>query len=141
MGISSDATLCYGVEIGGADDGMEGTFDKVLEDFDNSFYDYFEDLVRTAGGVTGTWGTNPKYYEQLRAAEANFPIELVTHCHGEYPMSILAIRGSVQTANRGYPINPSMEIPPQDKIDFLVKFCKDHGLEVTPSWILCSYIG
>jgi len=48
------------------------------------------------------------YYDKKKAALAGLGVEFLTHCSGDYPMYMLVISESQQTANRGYPqrINP-----------------------------------
>jgi hypothetical protein len=82
-----------------------------------------------------------KYWEAQRAAEAACPVDIVSHCSGEYPMYIVAIRGTERTANRGSPevIDPASLAVPAEKIEAAKAWCEAHRIEwQEPHWLLCS---
>lgn len=71
------------------------------------------------------------------------PVELVTHCSGEYPLFILAAAGTLVTAYRGTPKKIEALNIPHSARWALEEFVKEHGIEVEgePCWLLSSYWG
>ncbi len=72
------------------------------------------------------------------------PVELVSHCSGDYPMYIIAAKDSKQSASRGYPeeLNLASMVEATESYkkavsDFLDKYNIVYTGNI--SWILCSY--
>jgi hypothetical protein len=139
MGVSTNAILVFGVELG------EDVPESLLGE-DGSFD--FEDILAADAGlfepICGTENLSTPYWEAKRKAVAEAPVELVWHCSGEYPMYILGVPGTEKTANRGHPrtVTPSdFATPSDEKIEAFKKWCEDHDivLEAEPAWLLCSY--
>ena len=70
-------------------------------------------------------------------------VDLITHCHHEYPMYIVIPRGCYVTAARGFPteINTRDIIPSQSQKKAFTKWCKEHNIKGEPKLYLCSYWG
>jgi hypothetical protein len=83
-----------------------------------------------------------KSYEEQHKVEKECPIELITHCSGEYPMYIVALRGHTTKAWRGSPeviesLNVDERLLSEAKI-----FCNKYGIPFDdPKWLLASYWG
>lgn len=102
MGISTDAILAYGYDLG---DDIE-----IEHEEDESKGEVLERrLLERLVGFTDVWTKEDKtYFERERAAKKEMGLEIIYHCSEDYPMYFLASRGSEIRANRGYPvkINP-----------------------------------
>lgn len=134
MGTSTDAILIYGV---------------MLSDFDEEQYeelpfageedDDFDDFILRRAGVP-TYGQEGHCFKKSREAVEKFPLTLVSHCSGEYPMWILGIKETYKRASRGHPVtlNGSLPTIPNDGVLVLQAFCEEFGIEFVPDWILCS---
>ncbi len=71
------------------------------------------------------------------------PFELVNYCSMDCPMYILAVPGTVVTANRGYPKELAVDTAvlwPDGRIA-LHEFCEKYNLPIEMSWWLTSYWG
>lgn len=137
MGQSTDGILAYGFDLG-----IEEEKPEWLGEHDD-----LEDLTAADAGLTEPATENYKdpawsaYWAAKRATEAACPIELVSHCSGKYPMYIMAVRGSVKTAKRGYPETltaDDLTVPPE-KVAAAKAWCEAHGIEWQEAkWILAS---
>lgn len=130
MGQSTDAILCYGVELGVEDSDLCDNEPDLS--FDEAYFMYlFPD-------------------EEFSYDKADrLPVELVRHCSGDYEMYIMASRPTVTVAHRGNPleitdfeepINAAFEI--RRAIMWLRKNFPNaseipHELRV-PTWLLAS---
>lgn len=83
-----------------------------------------------------------KSYEDQRKVDNDCPIELITHCSGEYPMDIVAVKGTTTKAWGGEPKEISgFEVDPK-KLEAAAEFCRQHGIPFeNPKWLLASYWG
>lgn len=74
-----------------------------------------------------------------------FPVDVVHHCSGDYPMYILAVLGTEIYAHRGYPqsVDPEDFVIPEGGRETLLGFCEKYGIATVggPKWWLCSYWG
>jgi len=134
MGQSTDAILCWGLKVGGEDEGCPWE-DKAREaGFDDPFSDE----------AFAYFMIGEKYVSWLKAREEmkKVDVELITHCYWDYPMYILAVRASNKTASRGSPESipdDYLTVPPQ-WVEAIIEACKKLGIEYeSPGWILCSY--
>lgn len=132
MGVSTNAVLVFGIDIG-------EDLPEFLEDFDGDFDDFLADY----SGLP-KWGEEGHDFDKTVAWNNDFPVELVQHCSYEYPMYILAVRGTESTARRGYAAEidvASMQID-NVKILQLKNFCEQYNIEwQEPKWLLCSMWG
>ena len=151
MGVSTNAILCYGISFPDDyefpwDDGGDSGYD--IEKWWLSVNGYeppFELFTASGDYIDGTEPPKEKvseYFAHRRAflAEHPLPVKSVMHCHGDYPMWILAAPSSVTTAYRGYPevINPPLAVSVEE-VNALEEFCDRWELEGDgPDWWLCS---
>ena len=154
MGTSTDGQICYGIAF---EEEFEFPWDGDYDDIDewwiygvHGYKPSFE-LYDSDGGYLD--GREPskeetsRYYDERRAfAEAHpLPVELVTHCSYDYPMYILAVKGSLISNSRGFPVEiapSSLSVADADR-QALLRFCVDHGIEHDdePKWLLTSMWG
>lgn len=142
MGVSTDAIIAFGISL--PEDLPEAFKETVGEDLDFESYIYgLSGIQRPSLSYENTqvWEA---YWNSRREALAKFPLELITHCSGEYPMYILAARGTRIEARRGYPeeFNPKNLVVAEDKVDALRTFCEQCDIPCqNPGWLLFSYWG
>ena len=150
MGQSTDASICYGIPF---DEGTEFPWDD-YDDFDD-WYLYevlgykpsiklYDDDGEYINGVRPAQNLIDKVYDEKEVFIENnpkCPVELITHCHHEYPMYIIALRDTEQTANRGTveEVNPLITHNPNIITEFLQKYNIEYTQE--PKWLLYSYWG
>jgi len=154
MGQSTDGQICFGV-----------VFEEDAElPWEAEEYDGIEDWWTEVGGFKaefdpytdegefkqGVSHTDPrvdKYYnDRVEWRKRNpLPVELVNSCSTNCPMWIIAVRGTVQEANRGFPIKfdpAALTVDPKNLqafIDFVGRFEIEFGGD--PAWYLSSYWG
>lgn len=84
-------------------------------------------------------------YERERELTASCPIEIITHCSYDYPMRIVAVRGTEIRAYRGSPKEidwSALQALVDERLPAAVEFCKEHGIPFEdPTWILTSVYG
>lgn len=171
MGVSTDAILCYGVDFGEEPDGLPFYDEENGVDFDEWVYSLTPGLSNThlwdtyyewektpeAQALRATTYNlvpefeklNPQWRDELneiyarrREAENNAPVELVYHCSGDYPMYIVAVKGTTVKAWRGEPQEITTETFEIDVKHLFAaqRFCEEHEIPFEdPTWILCSY--
>lgn len=141
MGQSTDAILMYGVNLGEGE-GLE--WPSMLTEEGESYPD-IDGYIASLAGLKEPAGEDYQdpawsaFWAAKRKSVEAFPVNLVSHCSGDYPMWVLAVRNTVQRARRGYPETPTMrEIAEADR-DALKAFCDATGLPWSePGWVLCS---
>lgn len=72
----------------------------------------------------------------------DYPIRILEHCRGSYPMYILGLKKPFFDPWRGdcYEINPSELVADPKDIEFFQKFCERYMPETyNLSWLLCPY--
>ena len=129
MGQSTDAFLAFGIDLG---DEVEWPAYLTDGDEDSDYPDLAVYLGKKAGLA------DDAYAEQW-ALERAYPLDLVRHCSGDYPMWFLALRDTVVRASSGDPKPAAMrEITDEDRA--LIKaFCEEHGLAwEEPDWMIFS---
>ena len=138
MGVSTNAYLVFGVTLDEYDEDREPDFLQGCEDFDGLLADD-ADLPPWRDDMTEA--ESDEYFRKERAIVAAAPVDLVSHCSGEFPMWIMAVRGTQLTACRGDPttVDPAtLQVDP-DRIKAAAAWCKAKGIEwEDPQWILCS---
>lgn len=150
MGTSTNAMICYGIAL---DDEMElpweAAIDSDIEEWWRTLNGYippfelFTPEGEYIGGVEPSRERNDVYFAARRAFDAAhpLPIELEMHCSGDYPMWIVAARGTVKTAYRGSPeaFDPQALVCAPDAEVALREFCAKHlGVTDDPRWLLYS---
>ena len=129
MGTSTDAILVYGIECG------EDCVPEFMEGFDD-FDDYLDDL----SGLP-KWGEAGHDFVKQKAFRESFPVSMTMHCSYEYPMYIVAVRGTETIASRGYANEITSIAVDEEKISAFKEFCEKNGIEGQPKWLLCSMWG
>jgi hypothetical protein len=147
MGQSTDAKIAFGVDFG---EDAEFPWERYEE------VQWWRDLNEFVNPVPEPdWSsdrTKPQadrqekitaYFDAQRAWDlANpCPVEVVSHCSGDYPMWILAVPGTHTSANRGYPakLDPN-DFARNPNTTAFHEFCEKHGIELSeePAWLLFS---
>lgn len=133
MGTSTDGILAYGVALHDFD---ECPFEELP--FAEG-HESFDDLIHHLAGLPD-YGEEGHSFEKEREAVEAFPLELVQHCHHEFPCWILAVRGTVRTAHRGYPVALGGSLPniPNAGVAALNEWCEKYEIEKVWDWYLCS---
>ena len=136
MGQSTDAIIAFGVDFGEEPTGK--FFRKLEKDFEWDFDSYIEnELSIPAWSEPG----RPEYGEGSDRLKC-YPVELISHCSGDCPMYILAIRGTQRLARRGYPesLDLSTLSVTDAEIETFTAWCKKHGVstKTKPQWLLFS---
>lgn len=139
MGVSTDGIFCYGFE-------LNEDFEKPWADFDDWIAEKLGKVQHPR--VAFSEATKSEYHvfwEKRKAFVESSPVELVIHCSHEYPAEILAIRGTVVSAYRGYPKAVSigeLQAVAASKLDaFRVALINLHLPVKEPTWLLCSFWG
>lgn len=136
MGVSTDAILAFGIDLG---EEWPDTFNEHDDEDDGFEADHFLACDFAIEIPEWTPGTGSEYWAQKREAINKIPIELIKHCSSDYPMYFLSIRGTQQTANRGYPKEILQRPIDQSEIDAMRAFCEKHGIEwQEPKWQIFS---
>jgi hypothetical protein len=134
MGVSSDAMLYFGFQVGGDEEPPEW----LGEDEDGERRD-FEEFVCEKAGLA----TDAPYTERSKIVDA-CPADLHWFCSYDYPMFILGVRDAEHRVNRGYlkEIGPSDLAVPDEKIAAFKAWCLENNIEYQePKWLLCSMYG
>jgi hypothetical protein len=135
MGISTDGILAFGFDLG-----LEGEKPEFLGDHED-----IDEMVTAEAGLTAPEHRDyerdwREYWKAKKAALAACPIELIEHCSGEYPMYIIAVRGTGGYARRGYAQKVDTSPPAPEKIEAARAWCEAHGIEwQEPCWLLASF--
>lgn len=152
MGVSTDGQLTYGIafeeetEFPWGEQEIEEWWIETVHGFKPSRQIYDADGQYIGGKRPPDDVMNAHFAERQDFEKAHpLPVELVTHCSYDYPMYILAPPGAHHSAHRGYPkeIDPTVLSVSADQHEALLKFCRDHGIEIPgqPKWYLSSLWG
>lgn len=142
MGVSTNGILVFGIDFS----------EEFLPFEDESLGEDFETLLANDAGIEVPEGEYSeergkeysRYWERCSENAKKSEIELITHCSGDYPMYILAVRGTEYNAWRGDPTEIDLDklTVTDEQIGALKSFCELHGLVYSqPRWLLCSYWG
>ena len=129
MGQNTDAILAFGV-----------AYDEDTEFPWSDLEDGYDEWVDRLAGVP-VWGTKGYSYEARVEALGAFdcPIELVHHCYSEYPMYIIAVKGTYTRAYRGQPKTVNHWLIDAAKVERAKALCDYHGIKwADPAWLLAS---
>ncbi len=151
MGQSTDGEISFGYIF---EEGFEFPWDEKWDDIEDwwrdvngfipTFYPY-DDRGEYKAGVTSEH--IDAYFDEKHEWDKNnypVPVQLVNYCSGECPMYILAVPGSVVTANRGYPkvINLVILISANEQKSALLDFCLKYEIDIKdqeePLWRVSS---
>lgn len=156
MGTTTDGEISYGIYF---DEGFEFPWstDEWEDDFDEwwlieSGWKWnkqkpFDEDGNYALGIDRNHPLTKEYFDSRHIWRDSHPcpVELVNYQSGECPAYIIAFRGSVITARRGYPelIDPTRLNGTEEMSATLTGFCAKHGIEheTGPQWYLSSYWG
>jgi hypothetical protein len=157
MGTSTDALLCYGYDIGGAerwkfteaDDGQLPSLGWYDDDGDDVITAAEEHLVHVIGNLhPGDSWRSEGYYDRRSVAEERVGVTFVTHCSQEYPLYVMVAAASVTRARRGdvEVIDAPELVQPSTLRHYdeqLAAACDALGLHppVEPQWLLVSWWG
>lgn len=130
MGVSTDGILVFGIECGE---------DEETPEFMSGFDDFDEYLDSLSG--LPQWGEPGHNFAANAEFRKTVPADMVLHCSYDYPMYILAVRGTQVTARRGYPQEiESLGVDPAKLAAFKV-WAEERGITGEPKWLLCSMWG
>lgn len=141
MGQSTNAYLAFGIDLG-----EDVEWPNALSDGED-YPDLDAYIAKKAGLVepTNTRYQDPEWHAYFLAKEAAakaFPLELESHCSGDYPMWVLCLRNTLQMASRGETVAVKMREIHPDEIALMKAFCEEHGLAWSePDWLIFSYWG
>ena len=156
MGVSTDGQLCFGISI---EEDTELPWDckKYEGDIEVWWRDIngFNPNAPSPFSESGNW--RPEFSETERESmfalwykerkewddRHPIPVEVVLHCSYDYPMYIIAAKGKVYSARRGYPerIDTSKLTVTQKEMDTLKQFCAEHHIDGEIGWWLSSLWG
>lgn len=139
MGIDSDGILAYGYDLGELYDL------DTPEEYEGDKTQYIEDLLlKELAGFTDKWSKGDEtFFDRKREAEKQIGVEIILHCSYDYPMYILAAKGSETRAWRGSPKVIKSLVAYQEWDDNLNKAKAVLGIDNLdePAWILSSIMG
>ena len=155
MGVSTDASIAYGVDLGEEFDWDAIGFEP--EDPIQSFEDYVlgeagivdprpDDYWERGQNERAQWDAehdfDPREFYRVRAeALDDFPIQMDVHCSDQVPMYVVYRRGTLMTARRGYPVTIH-SLPRFSPEAFTYLAEQIFGtLTEEPRWLLYSYWG
>jgi hypothetical protein len=155
MGTSTDGQLCFGISFEEdfefpwkteEDNNDIDAWWLIVSGFKASFSPYDSSGNYKDSIIVGDPRINAYHTEVREWNEENpLPVELVYHCSYDYPMFILAVKGTMTSASRGYPceINPDELKVSDEKIAELKGFCEKYNIETDdePKWWLSSLWG
>lgn len=127
MGISSDGVLVFGFTIG-----EEGDYPEFLGDCGGM--DEF---------IAGPWKKGGDYGARQAIIDA-CPADLVAYCSYDYPMYVLAVRGTRLRAYRGdaTEVTPDHFAVSPERVEAFKEWCAEHHITYQePKWLLCSMYG
>lgn len=162
MGISTEGICCYGIFIGDPDQVDEEDCEnypkeilKINKEFDDDVEDYWKDKKGYKPPFEiidddGNWIEGISEVEKCKYYKHRMdwfgknppPFELVNVCCCDCPSWIIAMPGSVNYANPGYPIpidkkfDSYTEEECYDIYTNFINFLKEIGITDTPQWYL-----
>jgi len=163
MGVSTDAILAYGYDLGGGDEWKVREVDEyggllpgpagwVPDPETEEDYDLIELAERRLLDVSGFTETyedgRDGYFGREREAKEALGVEFETYCSDEYPMFVLAAK--VHTVRRGYVADVGEFIAAADeatrqewdaKLASAVAALGVTPVQEKPKWLLVSYWG
>lgn len=146
MGQSTDAEIAFGVDLGEGEDCTFPWDAGDIEDWWRKFNGFVNPIPEPEWDAERTPERDAQVTAYFKASRdwynANpLPVDLISHCSGDYPMYILAVPGTHTSASRGYPIklDPNDFARNPNTIEFR-EFCEKHNIEPNeePAWLLFS---
>ena len=136
MGVSTDAILVFGINLGEDGDELYDQYREAIGEEND-----FEEFIVFQANLDHS---DPDYFEKREAVLKNCPMDITVHCCDNEPMVILGLRGTETTAWRGDVkiINPEDLVIPEQKIQAAYDWCVKHKLPwEEPKWLLVSWWG
>jgi hypothetical protein len=153
MGVSTDAILFFGYDLGDPEDGGDAevlldAHDRAREQAGDDDLDFDEAIAVLAGqhSPRPDYGTDREAWHAWGAAVARAyaetfgDVEVVRHCSLSSPMYGLGVR--VATAWRGTAVAPDLSVDVEDATVRLGRVLAALGIEVPargPEWLLVSF--
>lgn len=139
MGTSTNAIIAFGIQL---EEGFEFPWDD--ENDENDCVDWWRELNNYNNPYD--WKIDKDYwkYQNEWDKENPIPFEIENYCSQECPMYILAVKGTVKTAERGYPndFNPNdLKVDPES-LNIFKRFIDKYKIsDENPKWLIFSYWG
>lgn len=155
MGISTNAYLMYGYELGGSDVAWkvqqvdeDGTLTvDWVDQGDGDFEEAAMQQLRAAAGFAETDWQVDGFFARQREADARLGVSFETHCHSEYPVWVLCAKRISAYRGESEPIDfdaLAAQAAAEDWDGKLAAALAVLGLTPTqerPQWLLASYWG
>ena len=148
MGVSTDAILAFGFDLGDNDEIHIAERFGVTDSEAQADFDFDGWVAEKAGAIypaghSGIDSPEYKVFAAARDAAINAcPVELVIHCSYDYPMYFLALRGTKVRAWRGSPVQVQTPTPSGHPLTAMRQFCAHHGIAwEEPQWHIFSLWG
>ncbi len=148
MGTSTDASIGFGIAM---EDGFEFPWDIINdeeeEDYEDDEYGDYEKWWRRQNNFSNPYSwQDDKYWEYQRNWDLSnpLPFDLENCCSGDYPVYVLLVPGTCQTARRGYPesFDPKILKVEEAALNRFLEFIKKYEIPFEePKWLLFSYWG
>lgn len=138
MGVSTNAILFYGIDIG-----------EEVPDWDEDALDEWEVTYASRLGIkepevpyNDNEEVHKKYWDNKSKLAKASGCKVGQYCCSEYPMRYVALKETETTVYRGEAVEIKSLTVPVDANDKLRRFCKVMGIEYQdPKWFLTSYWG
>jgi len=157
MGISSNAYLCYGIQLPSndeVDDGVEYPWDADMLEFEEWYAIKVLGLQKPDVPFDNDPEHTRLWHEYLdqkkQAIKENCPFKVVYHCCSQYVMVILAIKETCHDSWSGQPVKIDMNkwsnVETIEWNRLFAELCEKYNIPVDetnkqPEWWLCSYMG
>lgn len=145
MGMSTDAMLMYGYDLGSDESGWK--VQQLNEDGELTVGDEAESVLLAAVGFTETDWRADGYHERMREAKARIGVTFERHCSADYPEHVIAAHVIKVYRGKSKPIDFAAlraQAAAEDWDGRLASALATLGLKPTqerPQWLLASYWG
>ena len=152
MGISTDGVISFGVVFEEGQEFPWDNFDGIDEWWmkTKGYKPVLQPFTKEGRYAEG-WTEDDLRFKEYFAHRDEWrtknplPVEEENYCNQEFPMTAIVIPALGHRCSRGFPaeFDPAQLIAPPEKVDALVAFLKEFGLDSgsEPGWILTSYWG
>jgi hypothetical protein len=146
MGVSTDAILVYGIQLGSPEEGDELPWgeDTDIDAYVLERYGAPKEIEFDEDEESEQYKRWRRRLDERREFEKTIPVEIDTHCSDDYTMYTLIIKESRKRASRGSPeaIDPDDMRRNHEWILDLKEACRKLEIEYEePRWWLQSYWG
>jgi hypothetical protein len=148
MGVSTNAMLMYGYDLGGGDGPWKLHNIEEYDDFerpwineDDGIFESAKKTLLAAAGFTETDYNVDGYFDRKRAAEAQVGVHFEGYCSDAYTAYVISAR--TITASRGDCLLVDFTIDPawNEKLAHALKVLDLKPTQAEPRWLLASYWG